>query len=67
MAPTVADPITIVEQAYDLQGDEREWVDGLLQKVGPSIDRGGGIFALITLLGDAPSRVMGSMRSRGSA
>jgi DNA-binding CsgD family transcriptional regulator len=44
MAPAQSlDPIGIVERAYELQGNEGEWVDGLLERVGPAVNRGSGV------------------------
>ena len=38
------DPIAIVERSYALQGSESEWIDRLLEAVGPAIDQGIGVY-----------------------
>jgi len=43
-APRSLDPISVVERAYGLQGTEAEWIDRLLETVGPAIDRGLGLY-----------------------
>ena len=38
------DPIAIVERSYALQGSESEWIDRLLEAVGPAIDQSIGVY-----------------------
>lgn len=38
-----ADTISIVEAAYNCEGDERTWVRGLLERAAPKLDRGFGV------------------------
>ncbi len=38
-----ADAISIVEAAYDLQGDTRTWLSRLLDHAAPRLDRGLGV------------------------
>ncbi len=37
------DPVAIIEAAYTVELPERSWLDGLLDAIGPSIDRGLGV------------------------
>ncbi len=51
------DTISIVEAAYDCEGDARAWLRRLLQKAAPRLDRGFGVGASIYEPGGAPDRL----------
>ena len=45
------DPISIAEAAYDLGGDDREWLSRVLAAAAPGLDQGLGVFACFFDLG----------------
>jgi len=53
-----ADAISIVEAAYDCESDTRTWLDRLLEKAAPKLDRGFGVGVSIYEPGVAPDRLL---------
>jgi len=53
------DPIAIVERSYALQGSESEWIDRLLEAVGPAIDQSIGVYGFTYRWHGGPSDLHG--------
>jgi DNA-binding CsgD family transcriptional regulator len=55
-APMKSDLVSAVEAAYALEQDHQRWLDGLVDRVRPVLDRGLGIFGLVVdLTGGTPA------------
>lgn len=54
------DPLAIVEAAYELQGSETQWLEGVLRAAQPMLDQGEGVMAFVLDLGAAPGHMVRS-------
>lgn len=59
-----SDAISIVEAAYDCESEARGWLEGLLERVAPKLDRGFGVGASMYAPGIAPDRMPIASRCR---
>lgn len=62
--PVKSDAISIVEAAYDCESEARGWLEGLLERVAPKLDRGFGVGASMYAPGIAPDRMPIASRCR---